>query len=223
LRSYAADYLREEVAAEGLVRNLPVFSRFLDIAALSDGETVNYSTIARDCGVSSQTVSSYFDILVDSLLGSWVPSYRRQPKRRVQTSPKFYFSDVGLVNFLSRRGRLRQGSPLYGKAFENWLFHELSTYNEYRERYASLCFWRTSSGIEVDFIVGDMDVAIEAKASGSITSDHTKGLRELAVDYPDVKRRILVCLDSRRRVTPEDIEVWPAEQFARALWAGEIF
>jgi len=101
LQAYIADYLKEEIAAEGLVRRLPVFSEFLDMAALSDTEPVNFSTIARDCGISSQSIRTYFQILEDTLLGRWLPSFRKRPKRRVAASPKFYFSDVGVVNFLA--------------------------------------------------------------------------------------------------------------------------
>ena len=124
LEAYVADYLKEEVAAEALVRNLPVFSEFLNIAALSDTELVNFSTIARDCGVSSHTIKGYFGILEDTLLGRWLSAYRKRPKRRVIAAPKFYFADVGVVNHLARRGTaLARGSELYGKAFENWVFH----------------------------------------------------------------------------------------------------
>ena len=126
LDAYIADYLREEVAAEGLVRNLPAFSGFLDAAALSDGEIVNFSNIARECGVSSPTAKAYFAILDDTLLGRWLNAYRKRRKRRVIGAPKFYFADVGAVNRLARRGELTPGSQLYGKAFENWVFHELS-------------------------------------------------------------------------------------------------
>ena len=132
LGNYIADYLKEEVAAEGLVRNLPTFSAFLDVAALSDGEIVNFSNIARECGVSSHTAKSHFQILEDTLLGRWLPAYRKRPKRRVIGAPKFYFADVGVVNRLARRGELLPGSELYGKAFENWVFHELSAFVSYR-------------------------------------------------------------------------------------------
>ena len=136
LNAYVADYLKEEVAAEGLVRNLPVFSEFLNIAALSDTHLVNFSTIARECGVSSHTVKGYFGILVDTLLGRWMPAYTRRPKRRVIGAPKFYFTDVGVVNHLARRGTLEPRSELYGKAFENWVFHELCAHAAYGECFA---------------------------------------------------------------------------------------
>jgi len=223
LNAYVSDYLKEEVAAEGLVRNLPVFSEFLNIASLSDTGLVNFSNIARECGVSSQTIKAYFQILEDTLLGRWLPAYRKRPKRRVIGAPKFYFSDVGVVNFLAKRGRLEAGSELYGKAFENWLFHELRSYATYSESFAELSYWRLASGVEVDFVINDMQVAIEAKSTRRITSDHLKGLRHLKTDHPKVKRRIVVCLESKPRRTKNGIEIFPADVFAKKLWRREIF
>ena len=132
LDAYVADYLKEEVAAEGLVRNLPAFSGFLDAAALCDGEMINFSNIAGDCGVSSPTAKAYFGILEDTLLGRWLPAWRKRRKRRLIRAPKFYFFDVGVVNRLARRGPLVPGSELYGRAFENWVHHELSAFRAYR-------------------------------------------------------------------------------------------
>lgn len=223
LNAYVADYLKEEVAAEGLVRNLPVFSEFLNVVSLSDTEPVNFSNIARECGVSSPTVKSYFQILVDTLLGRWLPAYRKRTKRRVVGHPKFYFCDVGVVNFLAKRGRLEPGSELFGKAFENWCFHEICAYNSCAEAFAEFSYWRLASGIEVDFIVNDMSAAIEAKSTRRITTDHLKGLRHLIKDHPSVGRRIIVCLESRPRLSEDGIEILPAAVFAERLWAGEIF
>ena len=223
LNSYVADYLKEEVAAEGLVRNLQVFSEFLNVASLSDTELVNFSTIARDCGVSSHTIKGHFQILEDTLLGRWLPAYTKRPKRRVIAAPKFFFSDVGIVNHLAKRGELRPGSELYGKAFENWIFHELSSHNAYSEALASLSYWRLASGIEVDFVVNDMQVAIEAKASSKVSADHLKGLRALVQDYPRVKQRIIVCLEPKSRRTEDGILVLPATDFCQRLQAGELF
>jgi predicted AAA+ superfamily ATPase len=223
LEVYVGDYLKGEIAAEGLVRNLPVFSGFLDAASLGDGEIVNFSNLARECGVSSQTVKGYFAILEDTLLGRWLPAYRKRPKRRVIAAPKFYFADVGIVNRLARRGELTAGSELYGKAFENWVFHELTAYNAYSGSYATFAYWRLASGIEVDFVVNDMDVTIEAKASARITSDHLKGLRNLVQDHRRVGRRIVVCLEPRARRTDDGIEIVPTATFVRRLAAGEVF
>ncbi len=222
LRSYVADYLTEEVAAEGLVRNLQPFSRFLSAAALSDAELVNFSTIARDTGVSSPTVKQYFEILEDTLLGHFLPAYTKKPKRRVIGAPKFYFADVGVVNHLAKRGPLESGSELYGKAFESWVMHELRAYSLYSGRHLDLAYWRLAGGTEVDFIVGAMACAIEAKASSRITSDHLKGLRSLFEDHPKVKRRIVVSLESRPRKTEDGIDILPALVFAERLWADAL-
>ena len=223
LNSYVADYLKEEIAAEGLVQKLPAFSQFLSTAAISDTEPINSSNIGRECGVSSHTVRSYFEILIDTLQGRWLPAYRKRIKRRLIQASKFYFSDVGIVNFLARRNQLEPGSTMYGKAFENWLFHELSTYNSYKERFAQLSYWRLPSGIEVDFIVNDMEIAIEAKATNRIMADHLKGLRTLKEEHPHIKQRIIVCLELKQRLTSDGILIIPAHSFTEKLWADEIF
>jgi predicted AAA+ superfamily ATPase len=219
LAAYVGDYLKEEVAAEGLVRNLPVFSAFLGAAALADGELVNFANIARECGVSAPTVKGHFGILEDTLLGRWLPAYTRRPKRRVIGSPKFYFADVGVVNHLARRGRLVPGGELFGKAFENWVHHELCAANSYGGHFHELSYWRLASGIEVDFVIGPMVVAIEAKATSRVTASHLKGLRHLHQDHPGA-RRVVVCLEPRRRRTEDGIEILPARTFVDTL--GEL-
>jgi len=222
LRAYVNDYLKEEILAEGLTRNLPVFSAFLAAAALSDTATLNYATIARDCGVSAHTVRAYFEILVDTLLARLVPAYTRRPKRRVIQAPRLYFADVAVVNTLARRGRLEPGSELFGKAFENWVCHELSAYAAYRKEGAELSYWRLTTGVEVDFVVGEMEWAIEAKATRAVQRDHLVGLRQLALDHPKVKRRFVVSLDPRPRVTDDGIEILPYRVFAQRLWQGDL-
>ncbi len=221
LDAYIGDYLRQEIAAEGLVRNLPAFSDFLDAAALSDGDPVNYSNIARDCGVSGPTAKAYFGILEDTLLARRLPRWRKRAKRRLAGAPKLYFEDVGIVNRLARRGRLERGSDGYGKAFENWVFHELSSYISYRDLDEELAYWRLPSGIEVDFVIGDMRLAIEAKASARISSHHLKGLRILAEEHPAVSR-IMVCLETRARRTDDGIDILPATDFAHRLWQDDL-
>ncbi len=217
LDSYVGDYLREEIAAEGAVRELPTFSAFLDAAALSDGGIVNFSNIARDCGISGHTVRAYFGILEDTLLGSWLPAYRKQPKRRVIQAPKFYFADVGIVNRLARRGRLERGSEAYGHAFENWVHHELQAFLSYSGYEGTLSHWRLAGGTEVDFVLGDMEWAVEAKASPRVSRQHLRGLRSLIRDHPEVGR-VVVCLEPRARRTDDGIDVLPPETFVRRLW-----
>jgi predicted AAA+ superfamily ATPase len=222
MRAYVDDYLKEEIAAEGLVRRLPAFADFLRAAAISDTQMINYTTIARECGVSPPAVKEYFQILVDTLIGRYLPAYTKRPKRRVIQSPKFYFADVGVVNHLARRGGVEPGAELFGKAFENWVFHELSAHRCYSQQLYDLSYWRLPSGIEVDFIVGDMACAIEAKGSQRVTQDHLRGLREVALDHPRLKRRVLVCMEDRARRTEDGIDILPARAFARRLWAGEL-
>ena len=221
LDAYIADYLRDEVAAEGLVRNLPAFSDFLDAAALSDGDPVNYSNIARECGVSGPSVKAYFGILTDTLLARWLPRWQRRAKRRLAGAPKLYFEDVGVVNRLARRGEVERGSDRYGKAFENWVFHELSSCISYCDLDEQLSYWRLPSGIEVDFVVGDMRLAIGAKATSTVTRKHLKGLRTLAEEHPGVQR-FVVCLEPRPRRTDDGIDILPATEFAHRLWQGEL-
>lgn len=221
LDAYVGDYLKEEVAAEGLVRNIPRFANFLEAAALGDGEVVNFANIARECGVSGHTARGHFEVLEDTLLGTWLPAYRKRAKRRVVQAPKFYFSDVGVVNRLARRGRVLPGSADYGRAFENWVFHELAAHLQYRQAEARLSYWRLAGGTEVDFVLGDMEVAIEAKSSRNVTRDHLKGLRSLVQDHPAVRQRIVVCREPRRRRTEDGIEIVPASDFATGLRDGE--
>lgn len=223
LDAYVSQYLKEEVMAEGLVRHLPPFSNFLQAAALTDTAQVNYSNVARELGISRETARGYFEILTDTLIARMLPPFRQRPKRRVSLAEKFYFADVGVVGFLAQRGLVQPGSELYGKAFENWVFHELNCYNAYRGTMAQFAFWQLSSGTEVDFIVNDMDCAIEVKSSRTISDHHLKGLRELAIDHPEVRKRVLVGLDPVARRTPDGIDILGVQGFLDALWEGRLF
>ena len=220
IRSYVNDYLKEEIAAEGISRNLGVFSDFLRAAAFSDGEQVNFSNIARECGVSAPTVRGYFDVLCDTLWGNFCQAFQKRPSRRITVSPKFYFADVAVVNYLCKRGKIQPGSELYGKAFENWLYHELLAAYQYRNRDPEITFWRTTTQTEVDFILGDGEIAVEAKSTEEVRSDHLKPLREFAKDHPQVKRRIVVSRDKFPRKTEDNIEILPYAHFVNKLWNG---
>jgi predicted AAA+ superfamily ATPase len=223
LNAYVADYLKEEVMAEGLVRHLPPFSEFLNAAALTDTEQVNFTTIGRELGVSRETVRGYFEILGDTLLARMLPPYRKRPKRRLSLADKVYFHDVGVVNFLARRGTLEPGSEVYGKAFESWVFHELCSYNSYRERFAEFSFWRLSTGVEVDFIVNDLECAIECKSSTEVQSHHLKGLRELKAEHPAIGKQIVVSREPKSRKISDGIEILSVADFIGELWSGGLF
>lgn len=222
LRSYCSDYLKEEIFSEGLVRNLPAFSTFLSVSSFSDTEQVEFSNIAQDVGVSAPTIRSYFEILEDTLIGQFVSAYRKRPKRRIQTSPKFYFFDVGVVNTLAKRKSVEPGSELFGKAFENWVFHELRSFKSYKSPDLEITYWKLSEGREVDFILNDLECAIEAKSSNKISDKHLKGLRELKKEHPRVKRRIVISTETVSRITEDKIEILSVQDFIKKLWFGDL-
>ena len=221
LEAYVGDYLREEIAAEALTRNVPAFSRFLEVAALSNGEMVEYSSIARECAVSGPTVRSYFDILQDTLLGRFVPAFRKRPKRRVVLAPKFYYFDVGVAGHLTRRGNVAPRSELFGRALEHLIFMEVTAHSSYSGLKYPVAYWRTASQIEVDFVLGDHEVALEVKGVEAAQEQHARGLRAFSEEYA-TKRRILVTCDTRSRRLEDGIDVLPWKEFLQQLWAGHI-
>ncbi|MCK4727635.1 MAG: DUF4143 domain-containing protein, partial [Desulfobacterales bacterium] len=222
IQSYVGDYLKEEIAAEALTRNIPAFSRFLEVAALSNGEILNYSNIARECGISSPTVKEYFQILEDTLIGRQLPAFRKRKKRRLVTSPKFYFFDLSPVIHFSRRGKVVPGSELFGRAFEHYIWMEIVAHSSYSELFSPISYWRTASGFEVDFIIGDHEIAIEVKSTELAHTTHLKGLRRFKEEY-SARRSILVSLDAKPRMTEDGIEILPWQIFLERLWAGEIY
>lgn len=220
LEAYVGEYLKEEIAAESLVRNLPAFQRFLEVAALSHGELVNYQNIASECGVSSPTVKGYFEILQDTLIGRFIPTYRKRPKRRVVLTPKFYFFDVGLVNYLLKSGPLVTGSESFGRAFEHFILQEILAHRHYSGLEYPLSYWRTTSQLEVDFILGEGEVALEIKGTAEVKPHHLKGLRAFQEEYRP-KKSLVISQDSRPRLI-EGIHILPWKEFLDRLWGGEI-
>ncbi|NCN28411.1 ATP-binding protein [bacterium] len=223
LRAYCSDYLKEEIFSEGLVQSLAPFSQFLDMAALCDTQILSYTSFARDVGKSAPTIKSYFEILNDTLLGSFLPAYILKPKRQIKKQPKFYFSDLGVVNSLTQRGEIKAKTELLGKAFENWVHHELKSYLSYKKPEYTLCYWSLSSGVEVDFIVGHMKAAFESKASESINPSHMKGLRELKKEHPLCGHRYVVSLEPESRITEDGIHVLSIGDFTKKLWSNNLF
>jgi predicted AAA+ superfamily ATPase len=221
LQAYVGDYLREEIAAEALTRNIPAFSRFLEVAALSNGETVNYTNIARESGLSAPTAKQYFEILEDTLIGRCVSAFRKRAKRRLVSAPRFYFFDVGVVAQLTRRGVVEPGSELFGRAFEHFIFMELRAHASYSEKCYPIAYWRTTSQIEVDFVLGDHEVAVEVKSTPQAGNRHLRGLRALKEEYT-VKHCILVSLDPRPRTTEDDIQILPWRNFLERLWSDSL-
>ena len=219
LRAYIADYLREEVAAEARVENIPAFSEFLHVAALSSSELVNYTNVARETGVSQKVVRAYFDILESTYLGFRVPPWKKSRTRRMILAEKFYLFDVGVTNYLARRAP-RFGSGEFGKSFEQYVLMELRAYQAYKNPDLPITYWRTSTGQEVDFLLGDKELAIEVKGSARVHEGDGRGLAALAEDGP-VKKRLIVCLEKEPRKIRQDLEICPWRQFVDRLWSGE--
>jgi len=220
LQAYVGDYLKEEIVAEAATRNIPSFTRFLEVAAISNGEIINFNNIASECGVSAPTVKGYFQILEDTLIGKWIPAYRKQVKRRLIGAPKFLFFDVGVVAHLTRRGKVRQGSELFGRVFEHFITLEVLAHSSYSELNYPVRYWRTASQFEVDLILGMNDVAIEIKSTTLAKDRHLKGLRAFKEEHRS--RCLLVSLDSRPRKTNDDILILPWKDFLEKLWSDEI-
>lgn len=219
MQAYVGDYLKEEIAAEARQRRIPTFSRFLEAAALTNGEVVNQTNIARECGLSVPTVSDYFDILVETLVGRFVPAYQVRPKRRIVSAPRFYFFDVGLANYLLQRVNLTPRSEAFGKAFEHFMFQELKAHAHYSGLNYPISYWRTTSQYEVDFVLGH-NVAVEIKSTEEINSKHLRGLNAFSEEYPGMKRFLV-----SRDPTPkkyEGVRAVPWTQFLEELWSGAI-
>ena len=178
LSAYAQTYLREEIQAEGYVRKIPQFARFLRVAALSSGNIINFAAIGSDAGVAASTIREYFSILNDTLVGFTVEPWVLSKKRKAIQTAKFYFFDTGVTHTLAGTEALDRNSDLYGKSFEQWIGMELRAYISYRRLKKSLCYWRSVNGQEVDFLLGET-LAIEVKASSRIQRHDLAGLRAL--------------------------------------------
>jgi predicted AAA+ superfamily ATPase len=216
LKSYAGLYLQQEIVAEGATRNIPGFSRFLKVASLCNGTIVNFTGVANDAQVPRTTVYEYFDILKDTLILQELPAWRKSSKRKPLVSSKYYFFDVGLVGTLQGRP-FRTGTPEFGEAFETYLMHELVSYRDYISG-ESLSYWRSASGFEVDFIIGD-HTAVALKAKKTVAPQDLRSLRALR-DEGRLKRLICVALEPKRR-TLDGLTILPYRDFLEALWGGE--
>lgn len=221
LEGYVEVYLREEIRDEAAVQDVEAFEPFMEAAAISDGEMINYSNIASDCGVAAKTVKAYYQILKDTLMGYEIPAYTKVVKRKVVQAPKFYYFDVGLANYLMGRHHLRRGSDDYGHAFEHLVMQEIIAYRGYNRRREKISYWHTYNDQEVDAIIGDAKVAIDIKSSEEVKTRHKNGLKAFKEEHPDC-RLILISLDPITRPSG-DIELIYVLDFLKMLWSGEIF
>ncbi|MBR6021241.1 MAG: ATP-binding protein [Kiritimatiellae bacterium] len=221
LSSYVSLYLEQEIAQEGATRHLPAFSRFLEVAALSSGEQINYQSLASDARVPRSTVQEYFGILKDTLLVREIPVWRKGRSRKTVETSKFYLFDTGVARRLQGRPRLVQGTPEYGHAFESWILHELAAYADAFRLDMPISYWRTRTGLEVDFVIGDDEIALEAKTTRDATKNDLKGLRSIDGERT-FRHRILVCQEPRERRV-DGIEILPWPLFVSRLWSGVLF
>jgi predicted AAA+ superfamily ATPase len=221
LKAYTQDYLKEEVFDEGLTRNIPAFSRFFDAMGYSHGELTNYSNIARECGVDSKTIREYYQILVDTLLGKMVTPFKKRQDRQVLSRiSKFYLFDVGVAGSITKRQLNEEKGELFGKAFEHFIFMELSAYNSYNELDFEINYWRTKYGLEVDFILGRGEVAIEVKGTTRIDKRDLRSLKAFSENYSP-RKLVVVCNEREERIH-QHIQIMPWKKFLYDLWNDKI-
>lgn len=218
LSDYIDEYLRQEIIAEGATRNLPAFSRFLEVAALSNGEQIDYAAISRDAQVPRSTVQEYFRILQETLLADEVAVWKRGAKRKTVETAKFYLFDTGVARRLTRRKEVVEGTPEYGHLFETLVHHELRAYLDARIRDGVINYWRTQAGTEVDFVVGN--VAIEVKGKKLVDRRDMKGLRAIAEEGA-FEHRIVVSLEPMSR-TQDGVEILSYRDFIDRLWNDKL-
>jgi predicted AAA+ superfamily ATPase len=221
LNAYTRDYLKEEVFDEGLTRNIPAFSRFFDAMGYSHGQLTNFSNIARECGVDSKTVKEYYQILVDTLLGNFVEPFKgRQDRKVISRASKFYLFDTGVAGAITKRSIEEEKGETFGKSFEHFIFTEITAYNSYREVGFEINFWRTKSGLEVDFVLGGGEVAIEVKGSNRIDNRDLRPLRTFKDLYTS-RKALVVCNEKVERIVG-GIRIIPWRKFLYDLWADRI-
>jgi predicted AAA+ superfamily ATPase len=213
LKSYASLYLREEVQAEGLVRNIGNFARFLEAMSFSHASLLNTSQVARECQINRKTVEGFVEVLEDLLLGFRLPAFTKRAQRKLVEHPKFYYMDVGVFRSLRPKGPLDSPEEIGGACLEGVVAQHLRAWIAYSKGERTLYFWRTKAGLEVDFIIYGEDtfLAIEVKRSRTVSGKDVRSLRTFRQDYPQAK----VCLlyGGKERIMINDILCLPAEEF----------
>lgn len=222
LDAYVANYLREEIQQEAAVKSLDSFSRFLDVAGIMNGQVTNVAGISRDSAVSRPTVQGYFQALVDTLVGIWLPAWRPRAKVKEASHPKFYFFDTGVVRAIAGRTREPLGREERGSLLETLVLHELRAWINTSNCGGSLSYWRTPSGTEVDFIWsrGTRAVAVEVKSGKSWRPEYARGLKTL-VETKMVSKCFAV-YGGDERLDDGPVAVLPVVEFMRDLAGGSI-
>ncbi|MBI2894591.1 MAG: ATP-binding protein [Deltaproteobacteria bacterium] len=222
LESYSLTYLKEEIQAEAFVRDLGAFARFLECSALANAQITNVSSLARDAGVQRTTVQGYFQILLDTLVGTLLPAYRPRARIKEQAHPKFYWFDSGVARAIAGRHRTEPTAEELGALLETYVLHELRTRMDVASLPGELSYWRTPDGVEVDFVLREAHrtVGIEVKAARDWRSSHGRGLRALASALPITGAWAVYLGASPQR--DGSVRVLPVESFVRLLHAGEV-
>lgn len=218
LTSYADTYLREEVQAEALVRNLGGFARFLDVVAAENGGIVNASAVARDASLATRTVLEYYQILEDTLIGFRLEPWRASPRARLVGHPRFYLFDTGVTNALTGRLGAPPDPVWRGRLFEQWIVLECLRLLDYRQAEARLYYWRTHNGAEVDLLIerrGRLRLAVEVKAKRSVAGADLSGLRSFAEAHPRVRRVVVAEVPEAYRLG--SVDVMPYRVFLERL------
>ncbi|MBI1859514.1 MAG: ATP-binding protein [Deltaproteobacteria bacterium] len=219
LQAYLQNYIKEEVQAEGLVRTLPAFSRFLKTAALSNGQLINFANIGSDAGISASTIKSYYSILEDTLLGFSHEPWVESKKRKAIATAKFYLFDPGVTHVIAGTKTLDRNSDLFGHSFEQWIGMELRAFLGYNRIFDPLCFWRSTHQHEVDYVIGD-HTAVEVKSTRKVQSKHLRGLKALQEER--VFKHYYLVSEDRIAKRQDGISCLPWAEFLTKLWAGEI-
>lgn len=225
LKAYLEDYLTLEIQAEGLVRNLPAFTRFMEAIRFSHGGMINYANIAREAHIDGKTVKEYFNIIVETLLGYLIYPYRKQIGRQIISEmPKFYLFDVGVANFLKKQKVNELKGTWAGMSFEHYILLELMAYRHMSEKDFEINYWRTKTGLEVDFILDDGKISIEAKLSPSIDSSDLKGLVAFSEEHHPQAAYIVSLVPRARKLQHNGFEInlMPVQAFLENLWDGKI-
>jgi len=224
LQAYTETYLKEEIRAEALTRNFGNFARFLEIAARQNGQLTNATGIARDAGVARQTVQGYFDVLVDTLIGFWLEPWKLKRTTKQVSHSKFYFFDSGVVRALSGRLPYPVTPEESGPLFECFIINEIRAYLHYTELDFPLYFWRSPNGVEVDIILETSNgfVAIELKNGIRWDKRFNRGMHRLTEDLGKNRISCFGVFMGDRALLIDDVMVYPALDFLRRLWGGEV-
>jgi uncharacterized protein len=220
LTSYVDSYIKEEIKAEAVTRNVAAFSEFLDVVAMVNGQEINYESFSSDLQISTTTFKNYLQILEDTLIGFRLPGFTETRKRKATSRAKHYLFDVGVARHLGRIGHIVPKSKNFGDAFEHFIILEIRAYLSYSRNRLPLCYWRSTSQFEVDVLI-EREVAIEVKSTPEVSAKHLKGLRAL-MEEKIFPRNIVVCTAHLKRVTEDGIEILPWQDFLQLLWRGKI-